>query len=448
MKRLAAALLSFALAFPAHASILDVSPDGSGPYPDIQTALIAAQSGDSIRLADGVFTGVGNRNLIIDGANLTLFSASADAESCIIDCEDDGRAFLIRTFPGVAVRIEGLSLRGGDPRFLPSEWLTGYGGAIAAEGIIPGGGFSVANCIIEQNIAEAGGGVFLWDTEAEFQGCIFRGNRATDGGGVYCGYCRLGEGVRFELCIFYGNSYPYQEVGGYGAGVYYSHSIGGLSSCTLTDNTAWLGAGLLVSTDSNVDVTRSLLAFNYQGEGLAVNAGEVSIDNCDIYGNVGGDWIGAIADRLGVDCNIGADPIFCYPLGANYTLRSDSPCLPENNGGCYLIGALPLGCQIPTGVVISPQPKPELGLHCFPNPANPRTTIQFDLAAAAQIKLTLHDLRGRRLALVFEGPAQSGKKEFSFDARDDRGRALPSGIYLLSLETTGERRITRFALIR
>jgi hypothetical protein len=30
--------------------------------------------------------------------------------------------------------------------------------------------------------------------------------------------------------------------------------------------------------------------------------------------------------------------------GGNLMLHSDSPCAPENSGGCGLMGALPVGC--------------------------------------------------------------------------------------------------------
>jgi len=448
MGRLAHIILVAAVALPARAALLDVYPDGSGLYPDIEAALVAADPGDTISLAPGTFSGSGNRNLVFGGGDLSILSSDGDAATCIIDCEGQGRAFLVHSTPGTTIRIEGLTVRGGDPSAQPEDMLPGSGGALAVVGIGPGGLVTIVNCIFEHNSAEAGGGAYLWETEAKFIECILRENLATDGGGVYAGHCQTGAGIRFEHCLIHGNDYPRPEVGGYGAGIYFSHSAGGLTACTLADNRAWFGAGLLVSTDSNVDVAGSLFALNPQGEGLAVHNGEVSIEACDIFGNAGGDWVGAIADRLGLDCNVTADPFFCDAGGGDFSLRGDSPCLPENSGGCGLIGALPLGCPDPAGVGISPPASSILMLRGFPNPANPRMTIQFALSRSAQVDLAIHDLNGRRLRRLLGGHVPAGRRILSWDGCDDDGRTLSSGVYLLKLDTVTENRISRLTLIR
>ena len=38
--------------------------------------------------------------------------------------------------------------------------------------------------------------------------------------------------------------------------------------------------------------------------------------DCDVYGNEGGDWTDCIADQLGQDGNISADPLFVTTLTA------------------------------------------------------------------------------------------------------------------------------------
>ena len=63
------------------------------------TGLDAARNGDTIELADGVYTGPGNRDVDLLGKPLVIRSASDDATACIIDCEAgaDGshRGFLV-----------------------------------------------------------------------------------------------------------------------------------------------------------------------------------------------------------------------------------------------------------------------------------------------------------------------------------------------------------------
>lgn len=72
-------------------------PDGSGDFPTIQQALAAADSGDQILLADGIYLGDENRNLDFLGKPLTLRSQSGNPAMCIIDCSDSGgRPELVR----------------------------------------------------------------------------------------------------------------------------------------------------------------------------------------------------------------------------------------------------------------------------------------------------------------------------------------------------------------
>jgi hypothetical protein len=63
---------------------------------------------------------------------------------------------------------------------------------------------------------------------------------------------------------------------------------------------------------------------------------------CDLFGNIGGDYIGPIVDQLGMNGNISEDPLFCDPGSLDLRIHSDSPCAP--GGDCGLIGALPVGC--------------------------------------------------------------------------------------------------------
>jgi len=78
-----------ALATPVCSSILVVEPGGGGDYPTIQAAITAAMDGDEIVLSDGVFTGVGNRNIDLGGKAITVRSQSGDPASCVIDVQGD-----------------------------------------------------------------------------------------------------------------------------------------------------------------------------------------------------------------------------------------------------------------------------------------------------------------------------------------------------------------------
>ena len=73
-----------------------------------------------------------------------------------------------------------------------------------------------------------------------------------------------------------------------------------------------------------------------------------------------------------------------------------------------------------------------------PNPFNPRTTIEFSLTRAGQVRLSVFDLQGR---LVHETRA-AGRHTVAWNGTDDRGQAVPAGTYLYRLDT-GERVLSR-----
>src|SRR5437763_1278627 len=58
-------------------------------FPTIQAALNAAASGDTVLVANGVYSGPGNVNLDFNGKAITLRSAGG-RDACVIDCQSAG----------------------------------------------------------------------------------------------------------------------------------------------------------------------------------------------------------------------------------------------------------------------------------------------------------------------------------------------------------------------
>ena len=75
------------------------------------------------------------------------------------------------------------------------------------------------------------------------------------------------------------------------------------------------------------------------------------------------------------------------------------------------------------------------GLRLAPNPFNPRTTVEGDLDAAAPVRLTVHDLRGRLVAVLHDGRLDAGPFALDWDGHDLAGRTAPGGLYLFRLES-------------
>ena len=71
-----------------------------------------------------------------------------------------------------------------------------------------------------------------------------------------------------------------------------------------------------------------------------------------------------------------------------------------------------------------------------PNPFNPVTTIQYDLPRATRVDLAIYDVTGRMVRRLGAGKVESRGTHFlTWDGRDARGRAMPSGTYIVRLET-------------
>ena len=71
----------------AHAASIHVDPFGTGDYPNIQAAITAASSGDTVALARGVYTGGGNRDVDFLGKQVVLRSIDGDPSGCVINSQ-------------------------------------------------------------------------------------------------------------------------------------------------------------------------------------------------------------------------------------------------------------------------------------------------------------------------------------------------------------------------
>jgi len=88
---------------------------------------------------------------------------------------------------------------------------------------------------------------------------------------------------------------------------------------------------------------------------------------------------------------------------------------------------------VDTETLLSSELPQTVALHAgYPNPFNPATTLAFDLPAAAEVRLDVFDVLGRRVATLADGVLPAGTHEVVFEAGD-----LPSGLYLYRLRTGG-----------
>ncbi len=301
-------------------------PEG---WPTIQSALDIAVDGDTILVADGVYSGEGNRDITL-GENVHPYShddrflvlrSENGPEATIIDCggseSEPHRALKMSLYVSEKYKIiDGFTFRGG---------YHDSGGAIFISAHIDD---TIRNCIFIENEAVRGGAVFAKDEwglaygSTTIDNCFFINNSAMWGGGAF-----------FDLNNTFDPEYHMATV----------------DHCTFYGNSCASTGASIYARDKSPIIKNSLFAFGLGGATYVVRDPSPIVQCTNIYGYTGLEWGGSLTYLLGVNGNISLDPLFCDTIAGDYRLHGTSPCIPSNNSCGILIGAYDLGCGIRCG---------------------------------------------------------------------------------------------------
>ncbi len=110
-----------------------------------------------------------------------------------------------------------------------------------------------------------------------------------------------------------------------------------------------------------------------------------------------------------------------------------------SDGGVTGPGFFVDGITFGKGLEASPVPDPlprvaGISLKAWPNPFNPLVNISYTITRAGRLEVAVFDLRGRRLRQLHCGPVQGLRGILQWDGRDDTGRSVASGVYLVRLQ--------------
>jgi hypothetical protein len=84
-----------------------------------------------------------------------------------------------------------------------------------------------------------------------------------------------------------------------------------------------------------------------------------------------------------------------------------------------------------------------------PNPFNPVTTIEFDLAQTSHVSLRIYDVAGRLVRTLLDAPVQAGfGHRVLWNGLDDAGRPVASSVYLYRLEAGGFRQTRKLIVLK
>ena len=298
-------------------------------YPNIQAAVNAASSGDIVRVNDGTFTGIGNKNIVFGDKSITVESVNGP-EFTTIDVGgglDDG--FSLNGFSHGTWEIRGFTITNASKAINYEYQL--YSTLIIRNCILTGNSVgihcydaspTIDNCIIDNNFQglrlrqyvsqyncspkitncrisnnsgySRGGGVSCtaaYDDKCkpEFTNCIITGNGCQGdfgegGGGLYFDNCT----PTLTSCIVSNNT----VADGEGGGIFLERSPAKIYFCKFFSNTADRNGGAIYCNNSSPSIRGSLFWNNrcrYSGGGVyCTDNSSPSIINCTFHYNPGG----------------------------------------------------------------------------------------------------------------------------------------------------------------
>jgi hypothetical protein len=84
----------------------------------------------------------------------------------------------------------------------------------------------------------------------------------------------------------------------------------------------------------------------------------------------------------------------------------------------------------------------------YPNPFNPTTTIPYKLTRSSRVNLDIYNNLGQEVRTLVIAYQAAGEYQAVWDGRDNRGRSVPSGVYIYRLQGENFSHSPKMILIR
>lgn len=127
-------------------------------------------------------------------------------------------------------------------------------------------------------------------------------------------------------------------------------------------------------------------------------------------------------------------------VGGNFQFRLNW----GSDGGLTEQGFYIDGIAFGAGSRLTPAPDnpvPDAGtgpvVRAWPNPFNPRVTLEYALSAAGPVDISVYDMRGRKVRQLLRQSSGQARGSLTWDGRNDAGQQLSSGVYFVMVR--GER---------
>ncbi|UCF91834.1 MAG: right-handed parallel beta-helix repeat-containing protein [Desulfobacterales bacterium] len=252
--------------------------DGNGgtswddAFQTIQRGIDAASASDHVAVADGTYTGEGNRDIDFEGKAITVRCTATAPAACTIDCGGMAghRGFYFHSGEGGDSVLDGFTITNGQAN---------EGGAIACVSASP----TITNCkfVANQSKIYDGGAIYCSNASPTIAHCTFTSNASPyDGGGIYG---TDASAPTITNCDFNANSAVF-----YGGAIFCeASSQATVTGCTFTGNTGRYGAGIACDASSPTisDCTFETNTAGYYGGAIFCTAASPQITGCTLTGN-------------------------------------------------------------------------------------------------------------------------------------------------------------------
>jgi len=301
-----------------HQSVWHVAVDGDdvtgtgepgNPFATIQHGLDTAAPGDTVLVADGAYTGDGNRDLDFGGKAVLLSSSAGDPSLCTIDCAgsvaDPHRGFFFTNGEDSLSVVQGFTITngyddngagilclandgdmypelplgsGGAPKFIDCDIIGNTGDGVATMGYCAGP--VLLDCHVDGNTGH--GAIWsIWSAMAYVAGCTFNDNGGS-GLDISSAHPGVGPGNTVLYCEMSGNTDDGITVGDPWGFSYH------LTGCDIIGNGGW-GIRDDGNAELGLTVDDSTIRENHLG-GLyhsGWSAGSIHVAGTDVVDNEG-----------------------------------------------------------------------------------------------------------------------------------------------------------------
>ena len=84
----------------------------------------------------------------------------------------------------------------------------------------------------------------------------------------------------------------------------------------------------------------------------------------------------------------------------------------------------------------------------YPNPFNPSTTISYELIGSSNVSISIYNVMGQNIATLVNEFKASVSYSVVWDGMNSNGVEMPSGVYLMKLDTDANSITNKLSLLR